>query len=166
MKISVAYIKGPRGFKGELAAILYKPSSKSLKKGLTVTLEKEGRSQDFVVEFAKPMQKRMSLKLKGIDDRESAEHWKGSGVLVEKDQLEPLQESEYYHFDLEGMKVYDENDELIGTVKSVDSEMINPILNIESEDGEILIPFVKAIIREVDIEKKRIVIETIEGLIQ
>ncbi|UCC80604.1 MAG: 16S rRNA processing protein RimM [Candidatus Zixiibacteriota bacterium] len=164
MKISVAYIKGPRGFKGELAAVLYNPSSKNLKKGLTVTLEKGEKSNDFEVEFTRPSKKRIGLKLKGIEDQKTAEYWKGAEVLVEKDKLEPLEESEFYHFELEGVEVYDENGELIGTVKSVDSIVANPVLNVESKSGEIMIPFVKAIIQEVNIKEKKIVIRKIEGL--
>lgn len=165
MKISVAYIKGPRGFKGELAAVLYNPSSENLRKGLTVTLEKGEKSGDFEIEFTKPSKKRIGLKLKGIEDQKTAEYWKGAEVLVEKDKLKPLEESEFYHFELEGAEVYEENGDLIGKVKSVDSIVANPILNVESKSGEIMIPFVKAIVKEVNIKEKKIVIRKIEGLL-
>jgi 16S rRNA processing protein RimM len=164
MKISVAYIKGPRGFKGELAAVLYSPTSDHLKEGMTVTLEKGDKSDDFTVEFTKSFKKRIGLKLKGIDDPETAEFWKGAEVLVERDKLEQLDESEYYHFELEGADVYDEGGELIGTVKFVDSNVANAVLYVESDGKEIMIPFVKAFVQEVNIEEKKITIRKIEGL--
>lgn len=166
MKISVAYIKGPRGFKGELAAVLYNPSSRSLKPGLAVTLEKGEKSGDFEIEFIKSLRKRIGLKLKGIEDGEAAENWKGAEVLVEKDKLEPLNESEFYHFELEGAEVYGDDGEYIGKIKHVDDNVGNAVVYIDSDKGELLIPFVKEIVQTVDIAKKRIVIKMIEGLIQ
>ena len=164
MKISVAYIKGPRGFRGELAAVLYNAMSENLKEGSTVTLEKGEKSGDFVIEFTKSLNKRIGLKLRGIEDQETAEYWKGAEILVEKDELKPLKESEFYHFELEGAEVYGESGELIGIVKSVDSNVANAILNVKSDNREIMIPFVKAIIQEVNIKEKKIVIRKIEGL--
>jgi len=166
MKVSVAYIKGPRGLKGELAAVLYNPSSRSLKPGLTVTLDKGEKSGDFDIEFTKQLKKRIGLKLKGIEDSETAENWKGAEVLVEKDKLEPLNESEYYHFELEGVEVYENNGALIGIVKMVDDHVGNAVLYVDTDNGEILIPFVKEIVQTVDIANKKIVIKKLEGLIQ
>jgi len=166
MKVSVAYIKGPRGLKGELAAVLYNPSSRSLKPGLTVTLDKGEKAGDFDIEFTKQLRKRIGLKLKGIEDGKAAENWKGAEVLVEKDKLEPLNESEYYHFELEGMEVYDDNGALIGIVKLVDNHVGNAILYVDTDDGEVLIPFVREIVQTVDIAEKKIVIKRLEGLIQ
>jgi 16S rRNA processing protein RimM len=164
MKITVAYIKGPRGFRGELAAVLYNPLSESLHSGLEVTLDKGEMTGSYEVEYIKQLKNRIGLKLKGIEDVETAERWKGAEVYVEKDRLQPLSDSEYYHFELEGAQVYDEAGGLIGTVIHVESGAGNVILNVSGEKGEILIPFVKAIITLVDIENKKIVVRNIEGL--
>ena len=164
MKITVAHIRGPRGFKGELAAVLYNPASGSLKGGLTVTLDKNGTTGRYEVEFTKQLKDRIGIKLKGIEDKETAELWKGAEIYVERDQLEPLEESEYYHFELEGMDVFDEAGNRVGTVKEVESGAGNDMLNVSGENGEILIPFVKALVTSVDLNNKRIVVSKIEGL--
>jgi len=166
MKISVAYIKGPRGFKGELAAVLYNRSSRSLKPGLVVTLDKGEQSGEFEIEFIKQLKNRIGLKLKGIEETESAENWKGAEVMVEKDQLESLNESEYYHFEIEGAEVFGDDGKYIGKVKYVDDNVGNAVIYIDSEKGELLIPFVKEIVKSVDINNKKIVIRTMEGLIE
>ena len=164
MKITVAYIRGPRGFKGELAAVLYNPASKSLKDGVIVTLDKNGTTGRYEIEFIKQLKQRIGIKLKGIEDKETAKGWKGAEVYLEKEQLEPLAESEFYHFELEGMEVFDDAGEIIGTVNRVESGAGNDILNITGENGEILIPFVKAVVKAVDLKEKRIVVNRIEGL--
>jgi 16S rRNA processing protein RimM len=164
MKISVAYIKGPRGFKGEMAAMLYKPSSKSLRPDVEVTLKDKVRSQDFKVQFIKVLKNRIGLKLKGIEDEETAKSWQGSEVLIDEENLEPLAQSEYYHYQIEDSDVYDEDGELVGKVKYVESNAGNDLLFLTSEKGEIIIPFVKAIVKSVEIDKKKIVVRKIDGL--
>jgi 16S rRNA processing protein RimM len=106
------------------------------------------------------------LKLKGIENGEAAENWKGAEVLVEKDKLEPLDESEFYHFELEGAEVYGDDGDYIGKIKYVDDNVGNAVVYIDSDKGELLIPFVKEIVQTVDIKKKKVVIKMLEGLTQ
>jgi 16S rRNA processing protein RimM len=164
MKVSVAYIKGPRGFKGELAAILYRPSSQSLKPGLKVTIQKEDRSRECTIEYIKPLRNRIGLKLSGIENEETASNWRHGEILVEKKDLEPLDENQYYHFEIEGARVYEEGGDLIGTVTYLGGAAGNDLLYVKTDESEIMIPFVKAIVKSVDVENRRIVIKKIEGL--
>jgi len=164
MKISVAYIKGPRGFRGEMTTMLYKQSSKSLKPDIEVTLKKKDKEETFTVEFIKSLKNRIGLKLTGIDDEETARRWKGSEVLIDEEKLEPLSESEYYHYQIIGSEVYDENDELVGTVNNVESNAGNDLLYLTTDNGEIIIPFVKAFVISFEVDKKKIVVRKIDGL--
>lgn len=164
MKVSVAYIKGPRGLKGELAAVLYRQSSESLKPGQEVVIQVKEKSRKCIVEYAKPLKNRIGLKLSGIDDEETAFDWRQAEILVEKKELEPLGKYQYYHFDIEGAQVYDEEENLVGTVTNIDNAPGNDLLYVKTAEGEIMIPFVKAIVKTVDTENKRIVIKKINGL--
>jgi 16S rRNA processing protein RimM len=164
MKISVAYIAKPRGLKGELAAVLYRPSSGSLTPGLRITLEKGDNRRDFEIEYIKPLRGRIGLKLAGIDSEEKASAWTGAEVLLDRKNLEPLGNDEFYHFEIEGARVYDEDGTYIGTVKQLADTPGNDILIVRADDKEIMIPFIKAIVKTVDVENKRIVISPIEGL--
>jgi 16S rRNA processing protein RimM len=164
MKISVAYIRKPRGIRGELTAVLYRPSSKSLRPGIQITLQKEKDSQVFAIEYMKSLKGRIALKLAGLDNQEEASFWNGAEVLLDREDLEPLDDDEFYHFEIEGVKVYDQDGAYVGTVKQMAVIPGNDIMIIKGDDKEIMIPFVKAIVKSVDLEKKRIVISSIEGL--
>ena len=164
MKIAVAYIRGPRGFKGELAAALYKPASRSLRPGLEIELCKGERTLDSRVEHIKFLNKGLGVKAAGIDDEESAANWKGGEILVDSENLEPLGKNEFYHFEIEGSEVFENGGKRIGRVKSVNDSAANTLLIIDTGDSEIMIPFVEALVRSVDTGNKRIVIEKIEGL--
>jgi 16S rRNA processing protein RimM len=164
MKISVAYINKPRGFKGELAVIPYKPGTETLRDGLNVTLMKGDLTGDFLIKSVSFLKGRMALKLQGIESAEDALYWLGGEVLVEQDDLSSLNPNEYYHFQIEGAQVFEENGRLVGTVDSIDFLAANDVLNVKTENGDVQIPFIKSIIVSVDILNKKIVIRKIEGL--
>jgi len=164
MKIAVAYIRGPRGFKGELAAALFKPSSASLRPGLVVTILKGDKSSELEVEYIKSLRRGIGLKLIGIDDEETADGWRGAEILVEAENLEPLGEKEFYHFQLEGSEICEQDGTKLGVVERIDDTTGNALLTVKTDNGEILIPFVEAVVKSVDIEKKMIIIKKIEGL--
>ena len=164
MKIAVAYVRGPRGFKGELSATLYRQSSNSVRPGAEVTIIKGDRSRDLEVEYVKSLRKGIGLKLTEIDDQESAESWRGAEVLIELEKIEPLGEKEFYHFQLEGAEVFEEDGAKIGIVDWINDSAGNDLLIVRTENGEIIIPFVKAIIKSIDVATKKIIIRKIEGL--
>jgi 16S rRNA processing protein RimM len=164
MKISVAYIKKPRGFRGELAVIPYRPNTQSLRPGIKVTLQRDNVIQDCVIEAVKFLRDRVVIKLAGIDDEEAALAWRGGEVLVEEKELASLEEGEYYHFQLEGCDVFEESGRLLGKVSGVDYLSANDVLSVIGENGEILIPLIKQVIVSVDTKNKSIVVRKLEGL--
>jgi 16S rRNA processing protein RimM len=164
MKISVAHILRPRGFKGELAVITYKENTESLKIGLAVTLQKGAASRDTEIQDIKRLKGRLALKFAGIDSDGAADVWRNGEVLAEQSDLASLGENEFYHFELEGSEVYEENGAYVGKVTGIDYFSANDILSVASQKGEILIPLVKSVVLAIDREKKRIVIRKIEGL--
>jgi 16S rRNA processing protein RimM len=164
MKVSVANIGKPRGYKGELAVIPYRPGTETLRVGLKVTLKKGEVSEDSIIQTVKILEDRIGLKLKGIESESDAEYWRGGEILVDDQDLQALDSGEYYHFQIEGAEVFEENGQLLGVVKSIDFLSANDVLTVQSELGEILIPFVQSVIVSVDAEKKKIVIRKLEGL--
>ena len=99
----------------------------------------------------------------GYEDINLIEQYKNKLLYIKESDLEPLDENEYYIKDLIGKKVYNESNELIGTVKYVSEYPANYMLEIEKEDKKIaLVPFRKEFVISVsDI----IIIHEIEGLV-
>jgi 16S rRNA processing protein RimM len=164
MKVSVAYIKKPRGFKGELAVIPYRVNTQSLQPGLEITLQKGIQSRIFSIESVKILRDRIAVKLIGIDDENSAVAWCGGDILIDLDKLATLGKGEYYNFQIEGANVYEEAGKFVGKVSEVNNLAANDVLTVIGDQGEILIPFIKQVIVSVDVENKEIVIRKMEGL--
>ena len=105
------------------------------------------------------------LKLEGVDSISEAEGWIGGRLLVKRDDLPPKEAGSFYSFELEGCAVYADG-ESIGAVRAVLDYSGAELLSVDNDGEEILIPFVKAYLKKVDTDAKRIEVELPEGLIE
>ncbi|MBI5420099.1 MAG: 16S rRNA processing protein RimM [Deltaproteobacteria bacterium] len=96
--------------------------------------------------------------LKGLSTAEEAKGWAGARVFVPRQELPPPEEDEYFHADLVGCAVVDEEGAPVGWVAEVVSGPAHDWLAIRLGGEEAHLPFVAAFIREVDIERRRIVV--------
>lgn len=105
----------------------------------------------------------------GYPDRTSVEHFMGAELLAWEDELEQLDEEEFWVKDLVGMKVFKENGEEVGFVVDIVYGG-NDLLEVRREQDPpgktILIPFVKSIVPGVDLKQQRVVIADIPGLLE
>ena len=109
---------------------------------------------------------RVVLKLAGYDDIEQAKELIGSDFAVRESERVPLDEDEYYDWELEGCTVK-VGDESIGEVRSLLRTGGAEILVINDNAGkEQLVPLATPIIVEVNVAAKTIVIDPPEGLLE
>ncbi|MGM9857972.1 MAG: ribosome maturation factor RimM [Bacilli bacterium] len=105
------------------------------------------------------------ITLSNKQDINLVEKYVGWLVQVEKN-LQDLDKGFYYFSDLESCNVYDQYNNLIGKVKKVESYASYNTLRITREnDKDVLVPFVKAFIKNVNIEERKITINVIDGLL-
>ena len=105
------------------------------------------------------------LKIKGIDSIEEAEKLVGSVVHIEDTDLIELEDDEYYWFDLIGLKVYTDKGEYVGTVESLIDRSLQSLLVVKNEEREHLIPLTEPIVQKVNLDESKIIINTVEGLL-
>jgi 16S rRNA processing protein RimM len=80
---------------------------------------------------------------------------RGAWLEVEREQLPPTADDEYYAFELVGLAVVEESGRALGTVKAVAPGVANDVLEL---DGGVLLPMVEDCVLEVDLEGRRIVV--------
>lgn len=129
----------------------------------------------FIGEKFQPMQLRrvfehkpnvFILTLQGIGDRNTAETLRGVEVFIPESEAAPLDEDEYFLHDLPGIVVETVAGEVVGTVKDVLETGANEVLVVTRPDeSEVLIPMIRDVVKSLDIQGKRLVIEPIEGLL-
>lgn len=98
-------------------------------------------------------------RLDGMDDRDVAARLKGSDVAVPRSAMPPPAEDEYYWVDLIGLEVVNEQGERLGELESHFSNGAQDVMRVRDGDRERLIPYVDAVVREVDLPGRRIVVD-------
>jgi 16S rRNA processing protein RimM len=101
----------------------------------------------------------------GIETVEEAEKIKDSFLFVAKEDAVKLRDGSYFIDDIIGCEVVTEEQTTVGKITDLLSLPMNDLWVVKKDAKEILIPAVKAIIRQVDIENKRITIRALDGLV-
>ncbi|MEN9203918.1 MAG: ribosome maturation factor RimM [Thermostichus sp. DG02_2_bins_29] len=105
------------------------------------------------------------VQLQGIPDRTTAEAWVGAYLLVPAYDRPPLELEEYHYRDLIGLAVYHEG-ELLGQVSGIWAAG-QDLLEVTTAKGrQVLIPFVKALVPVVDLERGQIQVQPPPGLLE
>ncbi|MDD2397477.1 MAG: ribosome maturation factor RimM [Tissierellia bacterium] len=106
------------------------------------------------------------LKLKDIDDMDKAELFKDTYISIVEDQLRVLPENSYYLFDLEGMDVYSNNGDYIGKISEIYQTGANDVYEVKNNINSYLIPAIKDVVKSVNVQDKKMIINVIEGLLE
>ena len=96
--------------------------------------------------------------LSGVHTREEALVLKGSKVSVQREQMGDPGEGHYYHADLVGLEVVNEQGEVLGEVKRLFTNGAQDVMELSGKK-ERLIPWVPAVVKKVDLAERRIVVE-------
>jgi 16S rRNA processing protein RimM len=106
------------------------------------------------------------LALRGVADRDAAEALRGTLVLADVADLPPLPAGGHYWYELVGCAVETAAGERVGTVTGMlETGAAHDVLEVAGDDGKPrLIPMVAALMRQVDVPNRRIVLEDIAGL--
>jgi 16S rRNA processing protein RimM len=105
------------------------------------------------------------LKLGGCDDRNAAEELRGMLVQIPIEEAVPLEEGEYYYFQLIGVGVETEGGELLGRVVEVLETGANDVYVVRGPHGEVLLPAVDDVVLDLDLESRRMVVRLLPGIL-
>jgi 16S rRNA processing protein RimM len=126
----------------------------------------EGQERNYVVESAREHGGRLLVRLAGVDDRDAADALRGSLFVVDSDDLPPIDEPDtYYDHQLEGLRVRTTTGEDVGVVAEVLHTAAGELLAVRRESGEVLVPFVGAIVTSVSLDDRIVEIDPPEGLL-
>lgn len=98
--------------------------------------------------------------LPGVEDRDQAEAWVGSEILVPREALPEPDDDEFYWVDLEGLEVVTTQGVPLGRVKHLFATGANDVMVVGGGDRERLVPFVRGTyVHEIDFDGGRIVVD-------
>jgi len=164
--IAIGRISKPIGTRGELKVSPLTHDNRRFMNLSTVWLGHDAAD----VELKKILKVRIDtrqvvLNFDGIETVEEAEKIKNLYLFVPKEDAVKLQNGSYFVDDVIGCEVVTEEQTTVGMITDLLSLPMNDVWVVKKDAKEILIPAVKAIIRHVDVENKRITIHAFDGLL-
>ena len=166
MQVVVARIGKAHGLRGEVTVhVLTDSPDERFVPGASFVTEPEAAGP-LVVNTARDHNGVLLLSFEDTDDRTGAEELRGIkllDVVLEDDD----DEETWYERDLVGLRAVTVGGDEIGEVTALQSRTTQDLLVLRLTDGrEALVPFVTAIVPEVDIEGGRVVIDPPDGLLE
>jgi len=105
------------------------------------------------------------IKVKGIDDINFAEKFKGKFLELPRTELKPLPDGMYYICDLIGLEVIDEKLGSLGLINEVFNTGSNDVYVVDYMDKPLCIPVIDGVIKEVDLENRKMTVLLPNGLL-
>jgi len=161
--LAIGRVIKPHGVRGEVRVELLTDVPERFE-WLKYVYVGEKQPRRVAVESVRYHQEFVLLKLAGYPTRDEAETLRNELLQVPEAEAIPLQEDEYFLFQLEGLEVYTEEGQLLGRLSEVLETGANNVFVIAGPRGQLLVPDIPDVVREVDIDGGRMVIRPLPGL--
>ena len=164
--LEVGQIVNTNGLKGLLKINPFTDDITRFERLKTILVDHKKELLEFEIESVRYQKKQVLLKLKGIDTIEEAEKYREEYLKINRNKEEKLPEDTYYIIDLIGLDIYTEGGELLGKLDDIFSTGSNDVYVVKNSEGkQILLPAISDVIKNIDLEQKKIVVNLIEGLL-
>ena len=159
-RLLAGQIGKPHGLDGEVYVVPISDDPRRFQVGSRL---RDAKDSVLEIESVRNHGTRMLVRFVGVNTRDVADTLRGP-LYVPREDVRELESDEYWPQDLIGCEVFVE-DKPEGRVIDVRPGSAHDLLVIETERGERMIPFVRAIVRSLDVPRSRIDVEPPQGLL-
>jgi 16S rRNA processing protein RimM len=151
--LAVGRLRRAHGMDGEILMDIMTDFPERLRARKTVYVGDDHRPMK--ISHVRRQHTAMLITFEGVDDSEAVGAFRNQLVFVIADTLPDLPEGEYYHHQLLGMAVVDENGEPVGFLSEILETGANDVYLVISPEGkETLLPAIEAVVLEVNLERR------------
>lgn len=163
----LGHIARLHGFKGELTLFIDTDNPSEYRDLESVFVEYDQKLIPFFLERIQLRDRGFAVaKFEDIDTEKAAKNLIGCSLYLPLDSIGELEEDEFYYFEIENFKVIDAVHGEIGKVVKVIDLSGNPLIEIDFNGKEILLPKQDQFIERVDKDNQIIYVAAPEGLIE
>ena len=132
----------------------------------TVFIVKNKELIEFEIQEIKYQKNMLLIKFKNIDDLNMAEKYKGCYIKIHRKDARKLPKDTYFIADIIGSQVITDEGVTLGRVDDIYNTGSNDIYVVKDDMGkQILLPSIKEVILDIDIEKQIVTVHLLDGLI-
>ncbi|MCO7174673.1 ribosome maturation factor RimM [Sporolactobacillus kofuensis] len=162
----VGKIVNTQGIKGEVRVISATDfPEERYAKGSILHLREKGNDQTLTVRSYRRHKQFDCLTFEDHPSINDVENYKGMSLFVEQGQLSELEEGDFYYYEVIGSNVVTDTGAVLGTVKEILSPGANDVWVIDTGKKELLIPYIKDVVKNVDVKNKKVTVHLIPGLV-
>lgn len=162
----VGQIVNTNGLKGFVKIKPFTDNIKEFETFDSIYVQEKDNLVEYKIEAVRYVKQMVLIKLKGIDNIDMAEALRNLYVKVKRDSLPKLQKNSYYIADLLECDVYTVDGDVLGKMDDVFKTGSNDVYVVKSTEGkQILLPAIKDVIQNIDINNKKIIVKLMEGLL-
>ena len=163
-KICIGEISKAHGIKGQVMILPFVDDPKLLLMPEGVT--NDSGTRVFKILKAAPHKHALLSTIEGVNDRDDVEALRGTKLYILRDQMPETDEDEVYHLDMIGLDVIHDG-KVIGTVKDVVNYGASDIIEVaRAGQDNVLIPFTKTTVSNIDLDAGSLEIHPPEGLME
>lgn len=154
------------GIKGEVKVNPFTDDIEQFERLKAILVEKNKKLLEVEIENVRYQKHLVILKLKNIEDMNTAEKYKGCYIKIHRKDARKLPDGTYFIADIIGSEVITDDGQKLGKVDDIYNTGSNDIYVVKDELGkQILLPGIKDVILDIDIEKQVVTVHLLEGLI-
>jgi 16S rRNA processing protein RimM len=162
--LAVGKLRRPHGVHGEIIMDVLTDFPERLKPGKKMLAGDQ--HQPVQIRSVRGHDQALLIAFTGIDTPEQAGEFRNQILYATVADQPPLEDGEYYHHELIGLSVYDEQGNLLGELAEIMETGANDVYVVRPEAGqEILLPAIDEVILEINLEKKTMSVHLLPGLI-
>ncbi|MBQ7369297.1 MAG: 16S rRNA processing protein RimM [Clostridia bacterium] len=154
-RLIIAEVLKPQGIRGELKIKTFTDYPENVKAFKTVYIDGTAYK---ILSFRVGTDGAAYLGLRGVPDRNAAELLRGKTIEGEREDAPALEEGQYYIVDVLGLSCETEEGEPLGVVVDINNYS-SDIYTLEKAGKRILFPAVKGVVKRVDLENKKLVVD-------
>jgi 16S rRNA processing protein RimM len=162
--VTIGRILRPHGVCGEVRVLPLTEFPERFLSLQKVLVGDRGENRQYDVKGATLHGKAVLVRLYGVDSIEAAESLRGKDMMVPPSERVNLPPDHYFVYEVLGMQCFKSDGDLVGEVKQVLQTAANDVYVVEGADGVHLVPGVKAIVKEIDVAARRMVVDWIDGM--
>ncbi len=154
--LHVGKISGVFGIKGWVKVFSFTGYREDILQYSPWQLTKNGVTKHVEIITGQLQNQLVVAQIKGIDDRNAAESLMGWEIFIEKAQLLPIKENEYYWSDLIGLQVENIEGVVLGVIDNLLETGANDVIVVQGEERQHAIPFIQPqVVLEIDLAEKK-----------